>query len=73
MKALEKEQLSQQIGAAWYETRESAVLAVPSTIIRQEFNYLLNPLHPDFARIKVVSVEPYHFDARLWKQAGGRS
>ena len=43
----------QAIGAEWARKRSAAVLAVPSAIIPTESNYLLNPLHPDFKRIKV--------------------
>ena len=41
------------IGAEWARTRSTAALAVPSAIVPAESNYLLNPLHPDFKRIKI--------------------
>jgi RES domain-containing protein len=40
------------IGDEWVERARSAVLAVPSAVIQQETNYLLNPRHPDFSRIR---------------------
>lgn len=40
-------------GTEWARERGSAVLAVPSAVIPAETNYLLNPLHPDFRRIKI--------------------
>jgi RES domain-containing protein len=43
----------------------SAVLAVPSVIIPEEFNYLLNPAHPDFKKISIGKPEPFAFDPRL--------
>jgi RES domain-containing protein len=41
------------------------VLAVPSAVIPQELNYLLNPLRPQFRRIRVRNPEPFLFDPRL--------
>lgn len=40
-------------------------LGVPSAIVAQEFNLLLNPAHAEARRIKIVSVEPFRFDQRL--------
>jgi len=56
------------IGTAWAESLETAVLSVPSAVIPQEKNYLLNPIHPDFVRIRIN--EPLHFvfDTRMWKR-----
>jgi len=55
------------IGDRWVNSGRSAVLSVPSAIIEQETNYLLNPVHPDFSRITVGSPEPFEFDPRLIK------
>jgi RES domain-containing protein len=55
------------IGSRWARARTTLVLAVPSAIIPQELNYLLNPLHPDFERIRVGRPEPFSFDPRLWR------
>jgi RES domain-containing protein len=41
------------------------VLAVPSAVIPQEMNYLLNPRHVNFKRIRVRNPEPFRFDPRL--------
>jgi RES domain-containing protein len=43
----------------------SAVLAVPSTVIPREYNYILNPGHPDFPKIRFFIAEPFYFDNRL--------
>ena len=41
-------------------------MRVPSAHAPSEWNYLLNPLHPDHARLlQTVSLEPHPFDARL--------
>ncbi len=52
-------------GLAWIKAGESPALRVPSAVILGEFNYLLNPLHPDFAKIKLHPPQPFAFDARF--------
>ena len=59
-----REQL-QAIGTDWARRRSSAVLAVPSVVIPTETNYLLNPLHPAFARIEIGKPEEFVTDLRL--------
>lgn len=56
---------TQTIGDRWLAGRETAVLKVPSAIIDLEYNYLLNPAHPDFDLIKIAVVKPFTFDTRL--------
>jgi RES domain-containing protein len=53
------------IGDAWVRQRRSAVLALPSVIIAEELNYLLNPAHPDFQRISIGKADRFAFDPRL--------
>ncbi|HWL85555.1 MAG TPA: RES family NAD+ phosphorylase [Polyangiaceae bacterium] len=53
------------IGTDWIKRASSAVLAVPSAIIPPEMNYLINPAHPEFARVVVGLPEPFAFDPRL--------
>jgi RES domain-containing protein len=60
------------LGSRWAAACASAVLAVPSAIIPQELNYLLNPLHPHFKRIHIGRPEPFSFDPRLRKRQPGR-
>ena len=50
------------LGTRWAHERSSPVLAVPSAVIPQELNYLLNPLHAHFKRIRVGKPEPFRFD-----------
>lgn len=49
----------QKIGDGWIFRRATAVLVVPSAVIPQEDNYLLNPAHPDFKRIRVNASLPF--------------
>ncbi|GAB3786741.1 RES family NAD+ phosphorylase [Spirosoma horti] len=55
----------QPIGGEWLSSYRSAVLRVPSAIIPNEWNYLLNPAHPDFSGIRLVQTEPFIFDPRI--------
>jgi len=55
----------QRTGDRWVAAGTSAVLAVPSVIVPRETNYLLNPSHPDFARLRIGPPEPLDLDARL--------
>lgn len=53
------------IGYAWVADGRSAVLRVPSVVVPIEFNYVLNPNHPDFRRVRVAPPMPFPFDPRL--------
>lgn len=57
--------LTQKIGEEWVKDRESAILQVPSSIVSEEVNYLINPKHPDFGQIKIVKTQPFVFDSRI--------
>jgi RES domain-containing protein len=54
-----------QIGDAWVRTGKSVVLAVPSVLSTSEMNFLLNPKHSDFKKIKISDPLEYRFDPRL--------
>jgi RES domain-containing protein len=56
---------AQQFGAEWARAQRSIALRVPSAVVPGEFNYLLNPAHPDFKRVKLGKPEPFSFDPRL--------
>ncbi len=55
------------IGTAWAARCASAILTVPSAIIPEEHNYLLNPAHRDFKHVRLHKPIPFHFDPRMWK------
>lgn len=59
---------TQQLGDTWLQKVETAVLKVPSAIIDMEYNYLLNPAHPDYDKIKITNVSKFTFDPRLKAQ-----
>jgi RES domain-containing protein len=56
----------QQLGANWAKSGSSVILAVPSVIIPNEHNYLINPKHPDFSRLKIDHPTDFAFDKRLF-------
>ena len=56
---------TQIIGDEFVRNNQAAVLKVPSSIVPDEFNYLINPLHPDIVKIKIVKSERMRFDGRL--------
>lgn len=56
---------TKKMGDFWMKENRSAVLAVPSVLVPEETNYLLNPRHPDFLKIKIGAAAPFSFDPRL--------
>jgi len=58
---------TKKIGSEWAASLKSCVLAVPSSIVPWEFNYLLNPAHPDFSKIQIGEVKSFQIDQRLLK------
>jgi RES domain-containing protein len=57
----------QTLGDVWIMNMDSCILRVPSAIIKNEFNYLINPQHPDFLKMKIIEVEDFIFDSRIKK------
>lgn len=56
---------ARQAGDAWLTEASSAVLSVPSVVIPEESNLLINPTHPQAARINLTATASYHTDPRL--------
>lgn len=56
---------TQTIGDDFVNSNEAAILKVPSSIVPQEFNFLINPQHADAGKIKVISTERMTFDPRF--------
>jgi RES domain-containing protein len=59
-----------QVGDEWLRSGRSAILEVPSAVIGAELNFILNPLHNDFARTRIGEPESFEFDSRLAKLWG---
>jgi len=57
--------ITQKIGSKWVTEGKKAILRIPSSIIQDEYNYLINPNHIDFSKIKLITVKPFLFDERI--------
>jgi len=57
-----------ELGTEWIRSGRTAVLMVASAIIPRERNYLLNPAHPAFRRIRIDTPERFSFDPRMWRR-----
>ena len=53
------------LGDHWIHSQRSAVLRLPSAIVPSEWNYLLNPAHPDFHKIRLGKPRLFKTDPRL--------
>jgi RES domain-containing protein len=56
---------SQQVGDDWVQSEESLVLRVPSVVVPAEYNYLINPGHPEFEELEIGEPRPLDRDPRL--------
>ena len=54
-----------KLGASFVQEAKAAVFIVPSALAVSENNWLLNPAHPDFHRIRIHVAEQFQFDPRL--------
>lgn len=58
---------TQKMGDMFIRSKEKCVLKVPSAVVKGDFNYLLNPNHPEINRIKIKSITKFPFDKRVFK------
>ena len=56
---------TRQVGDDWAKAHRSALILVPSVIVPEEFNVLLNPHHPDASRVRATILREWRFDVRL--------
>lgn len=61
-------QQTKEIGDRFIREEKSLILKVPSAVIAGDYNYLINPGHPMIRHVKVLTIEPYAFDDRLFKR-----
>ncbi|MBL7703344.1 MAG: RES family NAD+ phosphorylase [Ferruginibacter sp.] len=59
---------AQFIGSNFLESGKEAMLKMPSAIVKEEYNFLLNPAHPDFKKIAIKESVPFDVDIRLLKK-----
>ncbi|MEI9921329.1 MAG: RES family NAD+ phosphorylase [Bacteroidota bacterium] len=58
---------TQTIGDRFVAENKYCVLQIPSAVTLGDYNLLVNPKHPDFTRIKIISMEKFPFDKRIFK------
>jgi RES domain-containing protein len=56
---------TRDLGERWHTQRSSCVLRVPSAIVPEESNLVLNPLHPEAMHMSLIRKRPFRFDGRL--------
>jgi RES domain-containing protein len=59
--------VTRKIGTTWLREQRSCLLRIPSALVPATFNVMLNPLHRDAARLRIVSTVKYPFDPRIKK------
>lgn len=60
---------TQDIGRQWLQKAEHPILKVPSAITKSESNYVINPFHPDFKKMKIGEPQHFEFDRRLLEKS----
>lgn len=58
---------AQAFGRTWLEPARTLVMLVPSAIIPESTNAVINPAHPAFAQVRLTIVRDFSFDARMFK------
>jgi RES domain-containing protein len=55
------------IGQAWVTQANALAMKVPSVVCPADFNYILNPRHPDMRDVASIAVDPFNLDPRLFR------
>ncbi|WP_236974250.1 RES family NAD+ phosphorylase [Membranihabitans maritimus] len=57
--------LTRFIGDGFLHTQSNLGMEIPSAVIPEESNYLINPLHEEFSKVRMVRSVVFGFDERL--------
>ena len=57
---------TQFMGDQFIKAGTHAILKVPSAVIKEEYNFIMNPLHADFKKIKITQIHSFSTDKRLF-------
>lgn len=57
---------TQLIGDRFIKSGAHPLLRVPSAVVQGEYNYLIDPRHPESRKISILKIEPFNFDSRLF-------
>jgi RES domain-containing protein len=60
-------QRCRDLGSGWAASLRSLALKVPSVVVDGDWNVLLNPKHPEFAKVPIGAVKPFRFDERMFR------
>ena len=60
--------ITQKIGDTFIHQNKDLLLKVPSAVVAGDFNFLINPAHKEFSKVKVIAVKPFQFDRRLFRK-----
>ena len=58
---------TQKIGDEFIDSVDTCILKVPSAVVQGDYNYLINPYHKEFKKIKIIEVKDFLFDKRIFK------
>ena len=61
------EEVTARIGMAWIRAARTALLRVPSAVVPGDWNVLVNPAHTEFAKLRVISEQPFYYDERMFR------
>jgi RES domain-containing protein len=53
------------LGNQFIKETKYLLMKVPSSVVPEEYNYLLNPRHSDISKVKIINTSPFSFDDRL--------
>ena len=65
--AIPEGKVSLDLGDGWISAKKAAILLVPSVIVPEELNALVNPLHPDAAKLTATKLRKWIYDSRIKK------
>ena len=54
-----------QIGNSFLQKNEHLLMKVPSALVPEEYNYLVNPRNPNIEKVKIKAKTPFNFDERI--------
>lgn len=60
------QEVTQMMGDQFIHSGKNGVLQVPSVVVKGDFNYLINPHHPDFNKVKIIKITDFPFDERVF-------
>ncbi|AWV99141.1 RES family NAD+ phosphorylase [Arcticibacterium luteifluviistationis] len=57
---------TQKLGDSFLKKGNYLIMKTPSACVEGDFNYLVNPFHPDFDKVKIIETKKFEFDSRLF-------